>query len=49
MPEERKVAIREELTKVYFGKHVEAHEIRTPLDVTLMKDFAIELSKVLRK
>lgn len=49
MPEERKVAIREELTKVYFGKQVEAHEVKTSLDVTVMKDLAIELAKVLRK
>ena len=49
MPEERKVAIREELTKVYFGKQVDAHEVKIPLDVTVMKDLAIELAKVLRK
>lgn len=48
MPEERKAAIREELTKVYFGKSVDAHEIKTPFDVTVMK-LAVELAKVLRK
>ena len=49
MPEQRKVAIREELTKVYFGKQVDVHEIKTPFDATVMKDLAIELAKVPRK
>lgn len=49
MPEERKVAIREELTKVYFGRQVDAHDVKAPFDATVMKDLAVELAKALKK
>ncbi len=49
MPEERKIAIKESLTKSYFGRPVDAHEIQTPLDALQVKELVIELVKVLKK
>jgi hypothetical protein len=49
MPEEKKVEIREQLTHCYFGKDVEPHEVKQPLDALLVKDMAIELAKIFRR
>lgn len=49
MPEEKKVEIREQLTHCYFGKDVEPHVVKQPLDAKLVKDMAIELAKILKK
>lgn len=49
LPPERKIAIREEMTKLYFGREVDAHTARPPLDAEIMKDMAIELAKAFKK
>ena len=49
MPDDRKVAIREQLTTIYFGKQVDAHEAKPPLDLNTMKDFVVEIAKAVRK
>lgn len=49
MPEEKKVEIKEALTKSYFGRQVDAHSVQTPLDALQLKDLVVELAKVLRK
>lgn len=48
MPEEKKIEIREHLTKLYFGRQVDAHEVKIPFDATVMKDLAVELAKALK-
>ena len=49
MPEEKKVEIREALTKSYFGRQIEPHEVNSPLDVGGIKDLVIETIKAVRK
>lgn len=49
MPEEKKVEIRESLTKSYFGRPVDAHDVQTPMDLGNMKDFVVEIVKAVRK
>lgn len=49
MPEELKVKIREQLTPHYFGKGVEAHDAGSPLDLSSMKEFVVELVKAVKK
>ncbi|MHB1099307.1 MAG: hypothetical protein ACYCZR_07100 [Burkholderiales bacterium] len=49
MPEEKKVEIREQLTHCYFGKDVEPHDVKQPIDAKLVKDMAIELAKIFKK
>lgn len=49
MPEEKKVEIREALTKSYFGKPVDAHDVRSPMDLENMKAFVVEIVKAVRK
>lgn len=49
MPEEKKIAIREALTKNYFGKPIDAHDVQLPMDIANMKDFVVELVKAVRK
>jgi hypothetical protein len=49
MPEEKKIEIKEALTKIYFGRSVNDHQIQTPLDALQVKDLAIELAKVFKK
>jgi len=48
MPEDKKIEIREALTKHYFGNHVEEHRAQTLLDPALLKEL-IELVKAARK
>lgn len=49
MPDEKKFEIREQLTKSYFGRSVEAHTVSRPFDAFSVKDMAIELVKALKK
>jgi hypothetical protein len=49
MPEEKKVEIREALTKSYFGRPVDAHNVQSPMDLGNMKDFVVEIVKAVRK
>ncbi|MPN21422.1 hypothetical protein SDC9_168801 [bioreactor metagenome] len=49
MPEEKKIEIKEALTKSYFGRPIDSHDIQTPLDALQIKDLVIELAKVLKK
>jgi hypothetical protein len=49
MPEEKKVEIREALTKSYFGRPVDAHDVQSPMDLGNMKDFVVEIVKAVRK
>lgn len=49
MPDDKKIAIKEALTKAYFGRQVDAHHVQTPLDALQLKDFVVELAKVLKK
>jgi hypothetical protein len=48
MPEDKKTGIREELTKHYFGKTVEQHEVKAPVDSEMLKGIA-EIIKAARK
>jgi hypothetical protein len=48
MPEDKKTGIREELTKHYFGKTVEPHEVKAPVDSETLKGIA-EIIKAARK
>jgi len=49
LPEEKKTEIKEALTKSYFGRPVDPHQVQTPLDALQVKDLVIELVKVLKK
>lgn len=49
LPPEKKIAIREEMTKYYFGREVESHTAKAPLDAETVKDIAIELAKAFKK
>ena len=49
LPPEKKIAIREEMTKLYFGREVDAHTARAPLEAEAVKDMAIELAKAFKK
>lgn len=49
MPEDKKIAIRETLTKNYFGKPIDAHDIQPPMDMASMKDFVVELVKAIKR
>jgi len=49
LPPEKKIAIREEMTKLYFGREVDSHTARAPLDAETVKDIAIELAKAFKK
>lgn len=49
MPEEKKVEIREALTKSYFGRSVDTHDVQSPMDISNMKDFVLELIKAVKK
>lgn len=49
MPDDKKHQIREELTKRYFGNHVNEHTIEHPVNLKDMRDFALELVKALKK
>lgn len=49
LPPEKKIAIREEMTKLYFGREVDAHTAKAPLDAETVKDIAIELAKAFKK
>lgn len=49
MPEEKKVEIREALTKSYFGRSVDTHDVQSPMDIGNMKDFVLELIKAVKK
>jgi hypothetical protein len=48
LPEERKIHIREQLTSYYFGKTVDAHNAHNPIDITAIKNIAIDIAKVLK-
>jgi hypothetical protein len=48
LPEEKKIQIREELTKQYFGKSVEPHTINSPMDSLPVKE-VVELLKLFKK
>lgn len=49
LPPEKKIAIREEMTKYYFGREVDPHSAKGPLDAETVKDIAIELAKAFKK
>ncbi|MDR9836406.1 hypothetical protein [Herbaspirillum huttiense] len=49
MPEDKKVEIRESLTKSYFGKGVEQHNVEAPFSSKDLKDFAVEILKAAKK
>lgn len=49
MPEEKKVAIREELTRVYFGKTVAPHTANHPLEGEFVKELISEIGKAIKK
>jgi len=49
LPPERKIAIREEMTKLYFGREIYAHTAKAPLDAEMVKEIAIELAKAFKK
>jgi hypothetical protein len=48
MPEDKKVEIRESLTKSYFGKTVDEHFVKSPFDVANLKE-VVELVKAIKK
>jgi hypothetical protein len=49
MPEDKKVSIREDLTKRYFGNRVEEHLAEPPVKMQDFKDIAIEAIKALKR
>jgi cell division septum initiation protein DivIVA len=49
LPPEKKISIREEMTKHYFGREVELHTAKAPLDAQTVKEIAIELAKAFKK
>lgn len=49
LPVDRKNEIREQMTKIYFGREVSPHESNHPLDLGSLKDFVVEVAKALRK
>jgi hypothetical protein len=49
MPEPKKIEIREQLTKLYFGRPVEAHSVSSPVDLGSLKDLVVEVIKATRK
>jgi hypothetical protein len=49
MPEAKKTDIREQLSKIYFGRQVEAHSVSSPLDLGSVKDLVVETIKAARK
>lgn len=49
LPQEKKIAIREEMTKHYFGREVDAHTAKAPLDAEILKAIAIEFAKAFKK
>jgi hypothetical protein len=49
LPQDKKIAIREEMTKLYFGREIDAHTAKAPLDAETVKDIAIELAKAFKK
>lgn len=49
LPPEKKIEIREQMAKLYFGREVEAHTSKPPLDAETVKDIAIELAKAFKK
>jgi len=49
MPEDKKVAIREELTRVYFGKTVAPHTANHPLEGDFVKELIVEIGKAIKK
>jgi hypothetical protein len=49
LPPEKKISIREEMTKLYFGREVDAHTAKAPLEAKTLKEFAIELVKAIKK
>lgn len=49
LPSEKKIAIREEMTKNYFGREIDAHTAKAPLDAETVKEIAIEFAKAFKK
>jgi hypothetical protein len=49
LPEDKKIAIREEMTKLYFGREIDAHTAKAPLDAETVKEIAIELARAFKK
>jgi hypothetical protein len=49
MPEATKVQIREHLIPSYFGKIVDAHTAKPPVDLGEMKDLVVEVAKALKR
>jgi hypothetical protein len=49
MPEDKKVEIRQSLTKSYFGRSVDAHNVQSPIDIRNIKDLVVELVKAVKK
>lgn len=49
MPDDKKVAIREELTRVYFGKTVAPHTANHPLEGEFVKELISEIGKAIKK
>jgi hypothetical protein len=48
LPEDKKNEIREKLTPLYFGRAVETHNVTSPFDSTVIKDF-VEMIKAVKK
>ncbi len=49
MPDEKKYEVREHLTKQYFGRQVDAHEIATPANIAETKNFVFDVVKAAKK
>lgn len=49
MPEDKKVEIREQLSKLYFGRPMDAHSVSAPVDMGGLKDLVVEVVKAVRK
>lgn len=48
MDKSKKDEIKEKLTEKYFGRSVEAHEVRTPLNTRQLRAFVIEIIKAVK-
>lgn len=48
LPQDKKEAIREKMTAIYFGKDVTPHEATHPLDIKAVRDLVVEVLKAAR-
>jgi hypothetical protein len=49
MPEEKKISIREQLTRSYFGREIEPHIANHPLEGDFIKELISEIAKAIKK